>query len=71
MAEIEQVMRVMMDENQLHRLLDPVLEEINSLRARVGELELEVTNLKEWQRHTQTFCETVHISLLRLEDDGR
>lgn len=33
------VIRVQMDEAELHRLLDPILQEVNSLRARVLDLE--------------------------------
>lgn len=39
MAELEQTLRVTMDEEQLHRMLDPLLKEVNTLRARVAKLE--------------------------------
>lgn len=71
MAEIEQVLRVQMDEESLHRLLDPILQEVNALRARVAKLE-------KWQLATHEFCEATDASLLRLEelieptiDDGK
>lgn len=35
----EQFLRVQMDEAELRKLLDPILKEVNSLRARVAELE--------------------------------
>lgn len=33
------VMRVEMNEEHLHRLLDPILKEVNDLRRRVSDLE--------------------------------
>lgn len=35
----EQFLRVQMDKEELHRMLDPILKEVNALRARVAELE--------------------------------
>lgn len=35
----EKFLRVQMDQEELHKLLDPILKEVNSLRARVTELE--------------------------------
>lgn len=33
------IIRVQMDAAELHKVLDPILKEVNSLRARVAELE--------------------------------
>lgn len=71
MAEIQQTMRVVMDVDQMHQLLDPILKEVNELRKRVAKIE-------KWQEATQEFCEATDLSLLRLEelieptlDDGK
>lgn len=71
MAEIQQTMRVVMDVDQMHQLLDPILKEVNELRKRVAKIET-------WMEATQEFCEATDLSLLRLEelieptlDDGK
>lgn len=38
------IIRVQMDEDELKRMLQPILEEVNSLRARVTELEAQSQN---------------------------
>lgn len=33
------IIRVVLDEAEMHKMLDPILKEVNDLRARVAELE--------------------------------
>lgn len=65
------VIRVQMNPDELRRMLDPILKEVNELRKRVAKIE-------KWQEATQEFCEATDLSLLRLEelieptlDDGK
>ena len=39
-----QTIRVVLDEAEMHKMLDPILKEVNSLRARVVELEAQSKN---------------------------
>jgi hypothetical protein len=43
----EAIIRVVMDKEELHKLLSPILQEVNQLRARVTALELMVDVLHD------------------------
>jgi predicted nuclease with TOPRIM domain len=55
--ESEQIIRVQMNREQLNELIQPLLDEINSLRARVADLEDTRESYWEWRSY--------------LDDDGK
>ncbi len=60
----EAVIRVVLEENEIHRLLDPILAEVNELRTRVAQLE------SDYLCQVQITAE-LETNFSRLLDDGR
>lgn len=67
----EAVIRVQMDEAELHRLLDPILKEVNSLRARVLTLETQLERLVDGVAATLPVLETLVADYAVRQDDGK
>ena len=72
------IIRVQMDEDELKRMLQPILEEVNSLRARVAELESGMASAVKFAELTAA-CQNETNELLTLlmhdyiarQDDGK
>ncbi len=72
------IIRVVLDEAEMHKMLDPILKEVNSLRARVAELEVCRTLVEAFMDvSAQTDGEITRVltvlvaDLNRRKDDGK
>jgi hypothetical protein len=72
------IIRVQMDEEELKRMLQPILEEVNSLRARVSLLEDAIVRAEEFaevtaecQHVTNNLLTTLCLDYAARQDDGK
>lgn len=65
------VIRVQMDEAELHRLLDPILKEVNALRGRVTSLETSLERTVDALIEAVLVIEVLTADLASRQDDGK